>query len=130
MRITILFGISALLTTTSPNQLIAPASKTPEVALVDRAIEAAGGEQALKNYPAFTWTGEAKVYTQGRDLTIVGTWNIDPPDRAIVETRPAGDPPEAARTLVINGRQGWAIVKAVGTTTPAAGTGRGGCASG
>jgi hypothetical protein len=111
MRITILFGISLLLTTTPGKQLVAPASKTPEVALVDRAVEAAGGEQALKRNPALTWTGEAKVHVQGRDLTIVGTWSLDPPDRAIVETRPAGDPPEAARTLVINGRQGWAIVK-------------------
>jgi hypothetical protein len=111
MRITILFAISALLTTTSPNQLFAPANKTPEVALVDRAIEAAGGEQALKNYPALAWTGEAKIHAAGRDVTIVGTWNVDPPDKAIVETRPAGDPPEAARTLVINGKQGWAIVK-------------------
>ncbi|MGE5836161.1 MAG: hypothetical protein ACM4AI_16925, partial [Acidobacteriota bacterium] len=111
MRITILFGISALLATVPGNQLVAPASKTPEAALVDRAVEAAGGEQALKNYPAFTWTGEANIYVQGKTTTIVGTWNVDPPDRAIVETRPAGDPPESARTLVINGRQGWAIVK-------------------
>jgi hypothetical protein len=111
MRITILFGISALLTAAPGNQLVAPASKTPEAALVDRAIEATGGEQALKNYPALTWTGEANIYVQGRTTTIAGTWNIDPPDRAIVETRPAGDPPESARTLVINGRQGWAIVK-------------------
>jgi len=111
MRITILFGISALLTMAPGHQLIAPASKTPEVALVDRAVEAAGGEQALKNYPAFTWTGEANIYVQGKTTTIVGTWNLDPPDRAIVETRPSGDPPESTRTLVINGRQGWAIVK-------------------
>ena len=111
MRITYIFGISALLTASPAAQLFAPATKTPEVALVDRAIDAAGGEEALKKNPALSWTGEAKVHVQGRDLTIVGKWLLDPPDRAIVETRPAGETADAARTLVISGKSGYAIVK-------------------
>ena len=111
MRITYIFSICALLTASPDPQLFAPANKTPEVALVDRAIDAAGGEEALKKNPAFSWTGEAKVHVQGRDLTIVGKWLLDPPERAIVETRPAGEPADAARTLVISGKQGYAIVK-------------------
>jgi hypothetical protein len=111
MRITYIFGICALLTANPGAQLFAPANKTPEVALVDRAVDAAGGEEALKKNPAFSWTGETKIHVQGRDLTIVGKWLLDPPDRAIVETRPVGEPADAARTLVINGKSGYAIVK-------------------
>jgi hypothetical protein len=111
MRITYIFGICAILTASPNPQLFAPATKTPEVAMVDRAIEAAGGEEALKKNPALSWTGEAKVHVQGRDLTIVGKWLLDPPDRAIVETRPASEAPDATRTLVISGKSGYAIVK-------------------
>ena len=60
MRITYIFGICALLTANPGAQLFAPANKTPEVALVDRAVDAAGGEETLKKNPAFSWTGEAK----------------------------------------------------------------------
>jgi hypothetical protein len=111
MRITYIFGICALLTASPDPQLFAPATKTPEVAMVDRAIEVAGGEEALKKNPAFSWTAEAKVRAEGREVTIVGKWLLDPPDRAIVETRPVSEPPDALRTLVISGKSGYAIVK-------------------
>jgi hypothetical protein len=111
MRITYIFGICALLTANPGVQLFAPANKTPEVALVDRAVDAAGGEETLKKNPAFSWTGEAKIHVQGRDVTITGKWLLDPPDRAIVETRPVGEAPDATRTLVISGKSGYAIVK-------------------
>jgi hypothetical protein len=111
MRTPTLLVIWALSVTVPAGQIFRAPEKDPEHALVDRAIEAAGGTEALKRNPAFVWKGEAQIHVQGRDLKIVGTWSIDPPDKAIVETRPEGAPPEETRTLVINGKQGFSLVK-------------------
>ena len=78
--------------------------------------------EALKRHPAFVWKGEAQVHVQGKDLKIVGTWSIDPPDKAIVETRQEGQAPEESRTLVINGRQGYSLVNNVRSQLPAGDT--------
>jgi hypothetical protein len=109
MRTPTLLVVWAL--TAAASQLFRGPEKTPEVALVDKAIEAAGGTEALKRNPALVWKGEAQIHVQGRDLKIVGTWSIDPPDKAIVETRPDGAAADETRTLVINGKQGFSVVK-------------------
>lgn len=110
MRTLTILTIWVLATAAPAAQIFRGPEKTPEQALVERAIEAAGGLAALKQSPAFVWKGEARVQVQGRDLKIVGTWSLDPPDRAIVETRLEGQGPAETKTLVINGKQGWAIV--------------------
>ncbi|HYN10417.1 MAG TPA: hypothetical protein VES67_23720 [Vicinamibacterales bacterium] len=111
MRTPTLLVIWALAVATPVGQVFRAPEKAAEYALIDRAIEAAGGTEALKRSPAFVWKGEAQIHVQGRDLKIVGTWSIDPPDKAIVETRLEGQAPEETRTLVINGKQGFSIVK-------------------
>src|SRR5687768_13207831 len=105
MRTATILVIGSLAATVPAGQVLRGPEKTPEQVLVDRAIEAAGGLEALKRHPAFVWKGEAQVHVQGKHLKIVGTWSIDPPDKAVVETRLDGQPPEESRTLVINGRQ-------------------------
>jgi hypothetical protein len=111
--------IWALAAAAPAGQVLRAPEKTAEQILVDRAIEAAGGTEALKKNPAFVWQGEAQIHVQGRDIKIVGTWSIDPPDKAIVETRPQGQPPEESRTLVINGKQGYSIENNVRSVLPA-----------
>ncbi len=119
MRTPTLLVIWALAVAAPTGQVLRAPEKTAEQTLVDRAIEAAGGAEALKKNPVFVWQGEAQIHAQGRDIKIVGTWSLDPPDKAIVETRPQGQPPEEARTLVINGKQGYSIVKDVRSVLPA-----------
>ncbi len=119
MRTLTVLVIWALTAAVPTGQVLRAPEKTPEQALVDRAIEAAGGLEALKRHPAFVWKGEAQVHLQGKDLKIVGTWRIDPPDKAIVETRQEGQAPEESRTLVINGRQGFSLVNNVRSQLPA-----------
>ena len=80
-------------------------------ALVERAITAAGGAEVLARFPAMSWNADATVHAGGRTVAITGTWKVEPPDKAIVETRPVDQPPENARILAVEGTQGWTIAR-------------------
>lgn len=77
--------------------------------LIARAIEAAGGEAALKKVTALTWDGEATVVAGGRTVQIAGTWQIQPPDTAIIATYEVAKGPSSTRSIVVATPRGWTI---------------------
>jgi hypothetical protein len=75
--------------------------------LVRRAIEAAGGRASLQRAPALQWEGRAAIHLPGRDITIFGTWSIQPPDSAVVATYDSVQGPGSTRRLILAGSRGW-----------------------
>ena len=75
--------------------------------LVRRAIEAAGGRTNLEKATALQWEGRAVIHTPGRDITIHGTWSIQPPDSAVVATYDSVQGPRSTRRIVLAGSRGW-----------------------
>lgn len=75
--------------------------------LVRRAIEAAGGRTNLAAAPALQWQGRAEIHVPGRDITIFGTWSIQPPDSAVVATYDSTQGPRSTRRLILAGSRGW-----------------------
>lgn len=81
---------------------------TPERILA-RAIERAGGEEALERARAFVWEGDATVHAGGRTLAIAGTWAVQPPDTAVVSTYAVGRGPGSVRHMVLAAPRGWLV---------------------
>lgn len=75
--------------------------------LVRRAIEAAGGRAQLEKSPALQWQARAVVHIPGRDITILGTWDIQPPDSSIVATYDSAQGPRTTRRMIVAGPRGW-----------------------
>ena len=75
--------------------------------LVRRAIEAAGGRANLERAPALQWQGRAAIHLPGRDITIFGTWSVQPPDSAVVATYDSVQGPRSTRRLILAGTRGW-----------------------
>jgi len=82
-------------------------AQTKPSKLLDRAIKAAGGESALREYRGLEWTGLGVVHIPNRHITIRGTWKIQPPDSAVVSTYDTTRGPGTLRYLIIAGPQGW-----------------------
>jgi hypothetical protein len=61
------------------------ASDSPDD-ILDRAIQQAGGAEALNDAVAVEWEGVASVHAGDRDVQIAGRWQIQPPDSAVVST--------------------------------------------
>src|SRR6185436_5819420 len=78
-------------------------------ALLDRAVNAAGGRRALEASPAFRWTGTAAAHAGGRDIALAGTWRLVPPRQARVETWERLRGPESTRALILDGAAGWTL---------------------
>lgn len=75
--------------------------------LVRRAIEAAGGRARIAAAPALQWQARAVIHIPGRDITILGTWSIQPPDSAVVATYDSAQGPRSTRRLIVAGARGW-----------------------
>ena len=82
-------------------------AQTKPSTLLDRAMKAAGGESRLKEYRGLTWTGLGVVHIPDRDITIRGTWEIQPPDSAVVATYDTTRGPGTRRYLIVAAKQGW-----------------------
>lgn len=80
----------------------------PELAL-DKAIEQAGGEEALGRARAFIWDGDAVVRGGGRTVHITGKWSIEPPEKAIVSTYDVSAGAGTMSHLVVNAPHGWLV---------------------
>lgn len=101
--------------------LLAPATvvaQTRPSILLDRAIKAAGGEERLKQYRGFEWTGFGIVHIPNRDIAIRGTWEIQPPDSAVVATYDTMRGPATTRRLIIAATRGWLLKDTTFTTLP------------
>ena len=82
-------------------------TSTP-AAILDRAIEQAGGHAALARARALTWEGDA-IVNAGRIVEISGTWAIQPPDTAVVSTFDVARGPGSMRALVFAAPRGWLV---------------------
>jgi hypothetical protein len=78
--------------------------------LLDRAIGAAGGRDALARHPAFGWHGKATIYAGDRRIQIEGDWQLEPPDRSKVVTFEIDKGPGSARSMVIDRNRGWSVI--------------------
>lgn len=94
-------GLLLIVTATSLQAQVSPST------LLNRAIKAAGGEQQLKENRALRWSGLGAVHLPDRDVVIRGTWEIQPPDSAVVATYDASRGPETMRRLIVAGSTGW-----------------------
>lgn len=81
---------------------------SPE-ALLEAAIARAGGTDALRQARALSWDGEATVQAGERTVRIAGTWAVQPPDTAVVETYDVTRGPATARALVVAAPRGWIV---------------------
>ena len=86
--------------------------------LLDRAMKAAGGESRLREYRGLEWTGLGVVHIPDRDITIRGTWEIQPPDSAVVATYDTTRGPGTLRYLIVAGARGWIKRDTVFTPLP------------
>lgn len=75
--------------------------------VLDRAMKAAGGESRLKQFRGFEWTGLGVVHIPNRDIVIRGTWEIQPPDSAVVATWDTTRGIGTMRRLIVAGPRGW-----------------------
>jgi hypothetical protein len=101
----------------------APAARAPEEVapkdLLARAIEEAGGAEALSRAKAFVWDGKANVHFGGRVVRIAGRWSVQPPDTAVVSTYDVEEGPAGTRSLVLAAPRGWLVSGAEVTSMPA-----------
>jgi hypothetical protein len=74
-----------------------------------RAIEQAGGAEALTRATALEWEGVASVHAANRDVSIAGKWEVQPPDSALVTTYEVSQGPAAERALVLASPRGWLV---------------------
>jgi hypothetical protein len=79
--------------------------------LLDEAIIAAGGAEALARHAAFAWHGAAIIYAGDREIRIEGDWQVEPPDKSKVETFEIDKGPGSMRTMMIDGSRGWSVVE-------------------
>lgn len=97
-----------------------PSPSPTAAALVDRAIKAAGGEEALRRAAVLEWRGRAMVHADEQVLRLEGRWIVEPPDRAVVVTWEADKGPSTARRLVLLGAEGALERDGARTPMPAA----------
>lgn len=77
--------------------------------LFNRAVEAAGGENALSRARVLTWTGQASVYTGDRRIDLEVETVVEPFTYALSDTWLRDRGRATLRTLEIDGNQGWLI---------------------
>jgi hypothetical protein len=83
------------------------AADAAALALLERAISAAGGAANLQRHRVLSWHGTASINVSGRTVRIEGDWKIEPPDRAHIETFEVDKGPASTRSLFIDGDKGW-----------------------
>lgn len=82
-------------------------SASPEAtAILARAIDAAGGHEALRRARVLNWRGKATIYAAGRQIKIEGSWTVEPPDRASVTSWEIEKGQASARRMIIDGAAG------------------------
>src|SRR4051794_12104141 len=69
-------------------------------AIIDKAIQAAGGEAKLAQFKAHTWTEKGTYYGMGDGLPYTGKYAVQWPDRFSMEI-------EGFFKMVVNGDHGW-----------------------
>ena len=90
---------------------MAPGPRTADepAQILARAVERAGGAQALERARGLTWEGDATVHAGGRTVPIRGRWAIQPPDTAVVSTYAVERGPSTTRHIVLAAPRGWLV---------------------
>jgi hypothetical protein len=86
-----------------------PQPNDPPEQILERAIDQAGGAEALEAARGFAWDGAAVVTAGGRDVRIAGRWEVQPPDTAVVATYDVTQGAGATRSLVLAAPRGWLV---------------------
>jgi len=82
-------------------------SPVPDIALLDAAIDAAGGETNLARVRTLHWTGEATVFAGERRIELGVDTTVTPFLRARSTTWLRDQPETTRRVLAIDGAHGW-----------------------
>lgn len=83
-----------------------PTADADAQALLARALEAAGGVEALRRARILEWRGRATVYAGARQIRLAGHWITEPPERATVATWEIEKGEGSMRRLILDGNQG------------------------
>ena len=102
----------------SPGPSASPSPPPDAKTLVDRAIKARGGEEALKRATVLEWRGRGLLHADERTIPIEGRWIVEPPDRAVVATWETGKGPSSTRRLILLGSEGFLERDGVRTPMP------------
>jgi hypothetical protein len=85
-----------------------PENATPRQ-MLERAIRQAGGEGPLTAARALVWRGQGVAHAGEHHVNIVGDWEIQPPDTAIVSSYEVARGQETTRSLVLAAPRGWLV---------------------
>jgi len=102
----------------SPAQRAAPDVRAD--ALLQKAIDASGGEAALTRARVLRWTADATVHAGERQIHLSGRWEVEPPDRAVTATWEKDKGEASTRRLIIDASGGWMERNAQRTPMPPA----------
>jgi len=91
---------------------------SPGGKLLDDAIAAAGGNDALTKARHLRWTGEADVHAGGRDIALAVRSDIEPLGKVRSETWLRETGPSTLRVLEMDGRNGWTKATASASRCP------------
>lgn len=89
-------------------------------ALLDRAIAAAGGTDALAAATTIEWTARGTAHTSSGAEPIEGRWTLHPSGGGEIVTWAPGQPAASAQRMILSGASGWSERGGVRTPLPAA----------
>jgi hypothetical protein len=75
--------------------------------LLDKAIEAAGGEAKLKKYPALVLTGKGRFIVNGQAIPFTAVWHTDGIDQGRTLTEYVLGGAKVAELKVVSKNKGW-----------------------
>jgi hypothetical protein len=102
-------GALTLSTLACDNARQPPSTGSAGDAMLERAIEQAGGARAMGRARALEWDGDATVHAGGRVIHLAGNWRVQPPDSAVVATHDVTLGPGTTRWLVLAAPHGWLV---------------------
>src|SRR6266849_10575542 len=76
-------------------------------AVIDKAIQATGGEEKLAKAKLVHFKGKGKFYGMGEGIDYTGEWNIQPPDKFRVQINFEVNAMKITFTMVFDGKKGW-----------------------
>jgi hypothetical protein len=76
-------------------------------AIIEKAIQARGGEDKLAQMKAMTFKSKGKFYTMGEGADYTGEWAIQPPDKVRVQLEAEPGGMKFTFLFVFDGKQGW-----------------------
>jgi len=81
--------------------------KTDTRAVINKAIQARGGEDKLSKIKLVNFKGKGKFYGMGDAIDYTGEWNIQPPDKFRVQINFEVNAMKITFLIVMDGKKGW-----------------------